>query len=109
MQDVHQETWLIFYDDIRVGTIAERAGVPLRLLSEVGPARRIRSGTAATFKLAREAFGRAWRLPADLYRTGFPRVPTAAGQRSMETCHVGCPCAFTDADRRRPIALLLRR
>jgi hypothetical protein len=24
MQDVHQETWLIFYDDIRLGTIAER-------------------------------------------------------------------------------------
>jgi hypothetical protein len=31
MQDVHQETWLIFYDDIRLGTIAERAGVPLDL------------------------------------------------------------------------------
>lgn len=31
MQDVHQVTWLIFYDDIRVGTIAERSGVPLDL------------------------------------------------------------------------------
>jgi hypothetical protein len=31
MQDVHRETWLIFYDDIRLGTIAERAGVPLDL------------------------------------------------------------------------------
>ena len=24
---VHQETWRIYYDDVRVGTIGERAGV----------------------------------------------------------------------------------
>jgi hypothetical protein len=69
MQDVHQETWLIFYDDIRVGTIAERSGVPLDLdrwgwslgfyLKSDRPGD-IRSGTAATFKLAREAFNQAW-------------------------------------------------
>jgi hypothetical protein len=26
--DANQETWLIHYDDIRVGSIAMRAGVP---------------------------------------------------------------------------------
>ena len=69
MQDVHQDIWLIFYDDIRVGTIAERSGVPLDLdcwgwsLGFFPKSERpgeIRSGTAATFEQAREAFGRAW-------------------------------------------------
>jgi hypothetical protein len=60
MQDVHQETWLIFYDDIRLGTIAERAGVLLDLdrwgwslgfYPKSDRPGEIRSGTAATFKL----------------------------------------------------------
>ncbi|MCP1765531.1 hypothetical protein ABIF64_006652 [Bradyrhizobium japonicum] len=25
----HQETWYIYFDDVRVGTISERAGVPV--------------------------------------------------------------------------------
>jgi hypothetical protein len=29
--DSHRETWLVFYGDIPVGTIAERAGVPADL------------------------------------------------------------------------------
>src|SRR4051794_28723036 len=69
MQDVHQETWCIFYDDIRVGTIAERAGVPndvdqwgwsLGFYPKSDQPGEIRVGTAATFKRAREAFGQAW-------------------------------------------------
>jgi hypothetical protein len=69
MQDVHQETWLIFYDDIRVGTIAERSGVPLDLdrwgwslgfYPKWDRPGQIRSGTASTFKLACDAFSLAW-------------------------------------------------
>jgi hypothetical protein len=66
--DANQETWLIHYDDIRVGSIAMRAGVPTDKDQwgwSVGfyPAsdRGLRaSGTAKSFDAARAAFDMAW-------------------------------------------------
>ena len=66
--DANQETWLIHYDDIRVGNIAMRTGVPIDKDQwgwSVGfyPAsdRGLRaSGTAKTFDAARAIFDMAW-------------------------------------------------
>jgi hypothetical protein len=66
--DANQETWLIHYDDIRVGSIAMRTGVPVdkdQWSWSVGfyPAsdRGLRaSGTAKTFDAARAIFDMAW-------------------------------------------------
>jgi hypothetical protein len=66
--DANQETWLIHYDDIRVGSIAMRTGVPIDKDQwgwNVGfyPAsdRGLRaSGTAKTFDAARAIFDMAW-------------------------------------------------
>jgi hypothetical protein len=66
--NVHQETWHVYYDDIRIGSIAERAGVPVDVDQwgwncgfypgmEPGTHRR---GTAATFEEARAGFEEAW-------------------------------------------------
>lgn len=69
MQGVHQETWHVFYGDIHVGTIGERAGVPREVDQwhwSIGfYPRSHRPGgqvgeTAPSFELAREAFERAW-------------------------------------------------
>jgi hypothetical protein len=66
--DASQETWLINYDDIRVGSISRRAGVPVDKDQwgwSVGfhPAsdRGLRAtGTAKSFDAARAAFDTAW-------------------------------------------------
>jgi hypothetical protein len=66
--DANHETWLIHYDDIHVGSIAMRAGVPVDKDQwgwSVGfqPAsdRGLRaSGTAKSFDAARAAFDVAW-------------------------------------------------
>jgi hypothetical protein len=70
MLGVHQETWHVFYGDIHVGTIGERAGVPQGVdqwVWSIGfypkshrPGGQI-GETAASFDLARAAFERAWR------------------------------------------------
>ena len=61
--DAMQETWLVYYGDMRVGTIALRlgqssrhrsVGLALWLLSGQ-PSQGIDSGTAATFDRARAA------------------------------------------------------
>lgn len=97
--DRHQETWHIYYGDTRVGTIGERAGVPVdvdqwgwkcgfypvdhRGISEVG--------TAATFEEARTAFEVAWGsyLPrcteADFAENRRQRAATAWKYRMHET------------------------
>jgi hypothetical protein len=69
LKDVHQETWCIFYDDIRIGTISERAGVPLEVAQwgwSLGffpknhrPGGHV-GGLADSFDQAREHFDRAW-------------------------------------------------
>jgi hypothetical protein len=67
--DVHQETWHVYYGDVRIGTIAVRAGVPndvdqwdwrCGFYPGMEPGTQ-RSGTAATFEEARADFEQAWR------------------------------------------------
>jgi hypothetical protein len=62
--DSHRETWLVFYGDVLVGSIAERAGVPADLeqwgwtcgfYPGVEPGQH-QDGTAATFEDARAVF-----------------------------------------------------
>ena len=68
--DSHRETWIVFYGDVPVGTIAERAGVPSDLdqwnwtcgfYPGVEP-RKHRHGAAPTFEEARAGFEEAWHL-----------------------------------------------
>jgi hypothetical protein len=62
--DPHRESWTIFYDDVRVGTIGKRAGVPVDV-DQWGwscgfyPGQHC-DGTTERFDLARAAFGEAW-------------------------------------------------
>jgi hypothetical protein len=65
----HQVTWHVFYDDIRVGTISERAGVPIDVDKwhwscgfhpGLHPGQH-RSRTAATFEEARTGFEATWK------------------------------------------------
>ena len=65
----HQETWHVYYCDVHVGTIGERAGVPVHLdqwkwscgfYPGCGPSER-RDGTAPDFFTARRQFESAWR------------------------------------------------
>ncbi|MET3996845.1 hypothetical protein [Bradyrhizobium sp. S3.9.2] len=64
----HEETWHVYFTDVRVGTIGMRAGVPVHADQwewsvgfhpgmDPGTGRR---GIAATFEAAREAFESAW-------------------------------------------------
>jgi hypothetical protein len=68
--DAGQESWLVYYGDVHVGTIAVRSGIPHDQVpwgwrcgfypgSEPGECT---SGTAATFDQARAAFESAWRV-----------------------------------------------
>ena len=66
--DTHRESWSIYYDDIRVGTIGRRAGVPIEVdqwgwscgfYPGLEPGQR-RSGSAPTFDQARADFETAW-------------------------------------------------
>ena len=75
----HQVTWHVFYDDIRVGTIGERAGVPVDVdqwkwtcgfYPGLHPDQH-RNGTAATFEEARAGFEADWK---DL----LPEIPDGA-------------------------------
>jgi hypothetical protein len=65
---VHQETWHIYYGDVRIGSIGERAGVPnsspqwgwnCGFYPGMEPGTH-RNGIAATFEDARAAFEAAW-------------------------------------------------
>jgi hypothetical protein len=67
--EAHQEVWHGDYGDVRVGTIGERAGVPVDVepwgwscgfYPGVEPDG-YQSGTARSFKAARTAFRKAWR------------------------------------------------
>ena len=68
--DSRREVWLVFYGDIPVGTIGERAGVPADLdqwgwtsgfYPGVEP-RQHQGGTASCFEEARAEFEAAWNL-----------------------------------------------
>src|SRR5277367_4235417 len=65
----HRVTWHVYYGAVRVGTIGERAGVPVDVdkwgwscgfYPGVYP-RQHRSGTAATFEQARAGFDAGWK------------------------------------------------
>lgn len=65
----HQETWHIYFEDVRVGTIGVRGGVPVHadqwgwsvgFTPGMEPGTQ-RSGVAASFEAARAAFEAAWR------------------------------------------------
>jgi hypothetical protein len=66
--DRHQECWQVFYGDVQVGTIGERAGVPVEVDQWAwhcgfSPAtdRGLREGgTAASCERARVDFAEAW-------------------------------------------------
>jgi hypothetical protein len=64
----HEESWQIYFTDVRTGTIGARAGVPIHadqwgwsigFYPGMEPGT-WRSGIAATFEAAREAFEAAW-------------------------------------------------
>jgi hypothetical protein len=66
--DPHRESWSVYFDHVRVGTIGKRAGVPvdvdqwgwsLGFYPGLEPGQR-RSGSAATFDQARADFEAAW-------------------------------------------------
>jgi hypothetical protein len=69
-KDRHQESWRIYFGDVQVGWIGERAGVP-KGVDQWGwscgfhPGSDVRDharGTAATFDQARADFEAAWRI-----------------------------------------------
>ncbi|QOZ69134.1 hypothetical protein SAMN05192541_109286 [Bradyrhizobium arachidis] len=64
----HGEIWLVYFDEVRIGTIGERAGVPVHadqwawsvgFYPDMDPGRQ-RSGIHSSFDAAREAFEAAW-------------------------------------------------
>jgi hypothetical protein len=78
-ENQHHVTWQVYYDDINVGFIGERSGVPVDVVRwawscgfypGLDPGQH-RNGTAETFDLARTAFEAAWK---DL----LPKVPEGA-------------------------------
>jgi hypothetical protein len=115
--DANQETWLIHYDDIRVGSIAMRAGVPTDkdqwglecwLLSRVGsrPAcQRDRQNVRCGPRHLR--YGLAVAAP-QVHRSGFHRLQAAPRLRCMEARDVGCGPQTADAGGR-SVNVLLRR
>jgi hypothetical protein len=64
-----EETWLIFLEDVHIGTIGRRAGVPIDVeqwgwrCGFLSGSRQVAhaEGTAADFDQARSQFGAAWR------------------------------------------------
>ena len=68
-REAHQECWHIYYGDVRVGTITERAGVPHDVdqwgwqcgFYPLTHRHEHAEGTAASFNQARDAFGRNFR------------------------------------------------
>ena len=64
--DPHRESWSIYYDDVRVGTIGRRAGVPVDAdqwgwsLGFYPGLEQRRSGSSQTFDQARTDFEAAW-------------------------------------------------
>jgi hypothetical protein len=67
----HQVTWHVYFGDVRVGAIGERAGVPVNreqwqwscgFYPGLHPGKHL-DGTAATFEEARVGFELAWREP----------------------------------------------
>jgi hypothetical protein len=109
--NVHQETWHICYDDVRIGTIAIRAGVPTDVAQwgwncgfypGMEPSAH-RRGTAATFEEARADFEQAWReiLPT-LTKAAFDEIRYSTASTAWKHAMWDARCkmpAQTAADR----------
>jgi hypothetical protein len=114
--DPHRESWGIYYDDVRVGTIGKRAGVPVEVdqwgwscgfYPGLDPAQ-YRSGSAQTFDQARVHFVAAWanllsHVPIGAFdatvsteqRSG-PFTPAAKGCRARHPSSLmRCVCGVT--------------
>src|SRR3981189_3246865 len=90
-REAHHESWHIFYSDVHVGTITERAGVPHDVdqwgwqcgFYPLTHRHEHAEGTAASFNQARDAFGAAWKAylpkcpPSDFEECRRQRARTA--------------------------------
>jgi hypothetical protein len=81
----HHETWHVYYEDVHIGTIGERAGVPVDVdrwqwscgfYPGLHP-RQHRNGTAATFEEARAGFEADWQAL-------LPEIPQRAFEEYRE-------------------------
>jgi hypothetical protein len=96
--DSPQESWRIFYDDVPVGWIGIRSGVPVGVARwgwrcgfypGMEPAQH-RDGSAATFKGARAAFLFAWRqVLQSLGKANFEAYRREHAFPQVEATHVG--------------------
>ncbi len=94
----HQESWQVYYGDVRIGWIGERAGAP-KSTEQWGwtcgfhPRDRHVSGTAGSFDQARREFERAWQdylpccSPDDFDAWHYQQAATAWKYRMWDT---GC-------------------
>jgi hypothetical protein len=114
--DANQETWLIHYDDIRVGSIAMRTGVPIDKDQwgwSIGfyPAsdRGLRaSATAKSFDAARAAFDMAWQwLLPKFTEADFTAYRRHRAFDQCEARHVECGPQAADTGCGGPVTLLL--
>jgi hypothetical protein len=117
-KDTHQECWHIFYGDVHVGTITERAGVPHDVdqwgwqcgFYPLTHRHEHAEGTAASFNQARDAFEAAWKAylpkctPAD-----FEEYRRQRAANRMELRNAQYRDEDADVVAERPIAVLLRR
>ena len=115
--DARQESWLVYYGDVRVGTIAVRSGNP----TDTDPwgwrcgfypgshPRECTSGTAATFDQARAEFEEAWRVFLADRTDRLRRISEAPRLDSVEIRDVGFGMQAAHATSERPVQMLLRR
>ena len=102
----HHETWHVYYGNVRVGTIGQRAGVPVSapqwqwscgFYPGMEPGQH-RAGIAENFEIARAGFEEAWRdvLPT-LSEAAFDEWRQVAGDACLERAIVGLRLPATDA------------
>ena len=102
-QDSHRESWHVYFGDVRIGWIGERAGVP-KSGDQWGwtcgfhPRDGHVSGTAGSFDQARADFERAWRDYLPRCTDAHCRAPLPARRRRLEIFDVGCGLQDADAN-----------
>jgi hypothetical protein len=112
----NDETWLIFLEDVHIGTIGRRAGVPTNaeqwgwrcgIPSGSRPGAHA-EGTAADFHQVRSQFEAAWRKLRPNYTEADFAEYRRARLDGMEADDVGNGPQASDPNPGRPFALLLR-
>ena len=97
----HHETWHVYYEDVHVGTIGRRAGVPVYapqwqwscgFYPGMEPGQH-RTGIGETFEIARAGFEAAWRgvLPA-LTETAFDEWRRSRAMHAWKEQMWDCGC-----------------